>query len=100
MNRAERRKYKQGVPTEELSSIIRREQAALDAQKKAIIGEAVTQFSVAILLVLRDKLGFGRTRAQRFMTDLSDVFDAINEGYINFEEIRHTLSEEMGVEIQ
>lgn len=91
MNRAERRrKSKEGVTDKDLKAI-------QDRAKAIAIRESVRVYSTAVAMVLRDKLGFGQVRIERTLKDISDLADAMNEGYVSVDDCRKTLYEEVGV---
>ena len=92
MNRAEARKYqKQGGMD---ANAVRREIA-----KEKDIGAVVNDYSAALLICLHDKLGFGRTRAQRFALEVEELFDNIRLGLVSMEEIKETVREELDIVI-
>lgn len=50
------------------------------------------------VLVLHDKFGFGKKRLEKFVGEVADTFDSLNEGYINFEDIKATIYDELGID--
>lgn len=50
------------------------------------------------VLVLHDKFGFGKSRLEKFMGEVADTFDSLNESYINFEDIKTTIYDELGID--
>lgn len=60
----------------------------------------VKQYSAAVMLCLKDKLGFGRVRAQRFMNNVEELFDSINQGYLSLEDVIQTVEEELNIRIK
>jgi hypothetical protein len=65
-----------------------------------VIGFTVKQYSAAVMLCLKDKLGFGPVRAQRFMNNVEELFDAINQGYLSLEDVIQTVEEELKITIK
>jgi hypothetical protein len=61
---------------------------------------AVSAYSAAMALCLHDKLGFGPVRAQRFMKQVEELFDSINQGYLTVEDVIKTVEEELGISIK
>lgn len=94
MNRQTRRRLaRQGVKVDEVKRM--QEQAEKDA-----IAFAVEQYSAVVALCLRDKLGFGKVRAQRFMGQVDEMFDSINKGYLTLDDVLETVEEELGIRIR
>lgn len=50
-----------------------------------------------VALCLHDKLGFGHDRTCRFMQDVENLFDSINKGYLNLDDVLKTVEEEIGI---
>lgn len=93
MNREQRRKVsKQKLNHKDLKYITQQE--AIKATEYT-----VKQYSAAVMICLHDKLGFGATRAQRFINDVSDLFDSINQGYLSLDDITRTIEQELGIRI-
>jgi len=69
MNRAKRRSLERLTP-EQLIAI-------LDRERLQATREAVHRYSVAMALVLRDRLGFGKTRIHRFLNYVETLFKDI-----------------------
>ena len=79
------------------------------AQKRGITGRdlrqehfdgirfAVKCYSVAVAMVLHDKLGFGPTRLTRTMSQIQDMFDSIQRNYATIGDLENTLFEECGL---
>jgi len=105
MNRAERRRqglekektitYKHSefkrVVNEKADKVI--EKALLD-----VTTDVVNKTTLAIILVLRDKLGYGKVRAERFIKDYNEVFSDINAGLIDYDDLKSVI-EEIGANI-
>lgn len=105
MNRAEARKYqKQGgmdanAVRREIAKETARLRAEFDTKLKKDIGAVVNDYSAALLICLHDKLGFGRTRAQRFALEVEELFDNIRLGLVSIEEIKEAVREELDIVI-
>ncbi|MDD3039698.1 hypothetical protein [Bacteroides sp.] len=94
MNRETKRKILNGKISEaELTAI-------LDLEIKKAISMTVHRYSVVLALCLHDKLGFGEQRGQRFMKQVKEIFDAVNEGYVDFAEIEETVNKELGIDFR
>ena len=52
------------------------------------------------MLCLKDKLGFGPVRAQRFMNNVEELFDSINQGYLSLDDVIQTVEEELNISIK
>ena len=101
MNREQRRKAARGAGHDMNTAIIT--QAYLDKLKKEATDEAVRRaFSLMLglpVMVLRDKFGFGKVRAERFVDAVLDLYDAFDESYISLEDIHKVLKDELGITI-
>jgi len=73
---------------------------AIKRERERVIPKVVHDMNVAMAMVLHDKLGFGETRLKRFLSDIMDIYDSIERGYINIAEIEKCLLDETGVEIK
>ena len=92
LNRSTRRRLERnGVVVKELESII--EERTRDA-----IDYTVKQYSAVVALCLRDKLGFGTIRTQRFLQDVNEVFDSIIKGYLTLDDVIETVKQELDLE--
>ena len=93
LNRATRRRLERnGVVVKELESII--EERTRDA-----IDYTVRQYSAVVALCLRDKLGFGKQRAQRFMKDVDTMFADISAGRLTLDDVIETVEKELDITI-
>ena len=93
MNRAERRRLaRQGVTDKDIKHLYQR-------TKKESINQTVRFYSLAMAMVLHDKWGFGEIRLKRFLDQTQEMFDAINEGYLDFNDIHKVLLDECKVDI-
>lgn len=74
-------------------------QADILKAKKEATSEAIN-FAWAIMFTcLHDKEGWGRVRLQRLWKEVEDLSDSIAKGYVSVTDLKHTLKEEMGVEL-
>lgn len=70
------------------------EQGRKDAVKQA------TEFSMAVpIMVLRDEFGFGQQRILKFCNKFMELYESIEENYLDIHDIIKTIKEETGVEI-
>lgn len=58
---------------------------------------AVKCYSVAVAMVLHDKLGFGEVRLNRTMEQIQDMFDSIQRDYVKIGDLERALLEECGI---
>ncbi len=58
---------------------------------------AVKCYSVAVAMVLHDKLGFGPMRLNRVMGQIQDMFDSVQKDYVKIGDLEETLREECGI---
>jgi hypothetical protein len=101
LNRAERRRAQKdeikttktyNLRTEELEVIKK------DAALKAI--ETALNMMIALpIMVLHDKFGFGPKRTERLIDEIKKLYDSFDEGYLTIEDIKNTIYEELGIEI-
>ena len=99
MNRAERRRAgaeKEPVYTLRASDIERmKREATRDAARQ------VLALTLGLpVMVLHDKWGFGSKRCERFVEQLTGLYQSYVEGYISLDDVRDTLKEETGCEIK
>ena len=93
MTRAERRRLSKGkINMDELQEIIN------DRVMEAI-AYTVRQYSAVVALCLRDKLGFGKTRAQRFMKEVDTMFGDVMAGYLTLDDVIETVEKELDITI-
>lgn len=73
--------------------------ADIQKAKKDATSEAIS-FAWAIMFTcLHDKEGWGGVRLQRLWKEIEDLSDSISKGYVSVADLKHTLKEEMGVEL-
>lgn len=57
-------------------------------------------YSMAVaLMVLRDKFGFGAKRLEDFIDEAHEMYDSIENEYLDIEDIIQTIEEETGITI-
>lgn len=62
--------------------------------------EQATEFSMAVpIMVLRDEFGFGQQRIIKFAAAFKELYESIDEKYLDLQDILKTIKEETGVEI-
>lgn len=62
--------------------------------------ERATNLSIAVpLMVLRDEFGFGNKRLNQFFDSYLELYDSIDQNYLDIKDILKTLKEETGIEI-
>lgn len=60
----------------------------------AAVHEAVDRYTVAAAYIIHNELGFGKKRTQRLMTKIMTLFDDIEAGLLDFEDLKQVLAEE------
>ena len=68
-------------------------------QARLTANDTVNKYSLAVILCLRDELGFGKKRAQRFMKRLEGEFDDLNAGRISFDDMKEVIKDELDITI-
>ena len=68
------------------------------AKKDATI-EAISIAWAILFTALHDKEGWGKVRLQRLWKEIEELSDSIAKGYVSVTDLKHTLKEEMGVEL-
>lgn len=93
MTRAERRRLSKGkINMVELQEVI-------NDRVMESIAYTVRQYSAVVALCLKDKLGFGKTRAQRFMKDVDTMFGDVMAGYLTLDDVIETVEKELDITI-
>ena len=73
--------------------------ADIQKAKKDATSEAIS-FAWAIMFTcLHDKEGWGKVRLQRLWAEVGELSDSVAKGYVSITDLKHTLKEEMGVEL-
>lgn len=74
------------------------QQGYIQGRDEAI--KKATDFSMAVpIIVLRDEFGFGAKRLEKFIDATHELYDSIDQKYLNLDDIVKTIKEETGVEI-
>lgn len=60
----------------------------------AAVHEAVDRYTVAAAYIIHNELGFGKKRTQRLMGKIMTLFDDIEAGLLDFEDLKQVLAEE------
>ena len=60
----------------------------------AAVHEAVDRYTVAAAYIIHNELGFGKKRTQRLMGKIMTLFDDIEAGLLDFEDLKQVLEEE------
>jgi hypothetical protein len=94
LNRKQRRQVAKQKLTAEDIKILQKQEG------KEATAFAVNAYSAAMALCLHDKLGFGPVRAQRFMKQVEELFDSINQGYLSVEDVIKTVETDLGIQIK
>ena len=73
-----------------------------EAHKKGVaagvyMGNAM--YSVALLLTLRDRLGYGQTRLKRIFNAVQKLFGEIADGEVAYKDLAQTLYDECGINL-
>ena len=93
LNRGAKRSLERnGVVVKELKSII-------GEQTRNAVDSTVRQYSAVLALCLKDKLGFGKQRAQRFMKDVDTMFGDVLAGYLTLDDVIETVEKELDITI-
>lgn len=62
--------------------------------------EKASQYSMAVpIMVLRDEFGFGQKRLDKFLEAYMELFNSIEEGWLDLDDIVETINEETSVTI-
>ena len=67
---------------------------------KSAIDRVSTWSMFAPMMVLRDFFGFGGQRLKKFYMALIDMYDSIDKDYLDLDDIRDTLREEAGIDLE
>lgn len=73
---------------------------AFEDGEKSAIDRASKWSMFAPMMVLRDYFGFGGQRLKKFYENLIDMYDSIDKDYLDLEDIRKTLREEAGIDLE
>ena len=62
--------------------------------------EKASQYSMTVpIMVLRDEFGFGQKRLDKFLESYMELFNSIEEGWLDLDDIVDTINEETNVTI-
>jgi hypothetical protein len=67
---------------------------------KQVLKKLADDYSAVLALCLRDRLGFGRLRAHRFLVGVTQMFEDLNADRLSLEDIKQTIDEELGIKIK
>ena len=84
------------ITSEQLDQI--RQEARRDGMHAGTYA-ANAMYSVAMLMALRDELGFGQTRLAKIFRKTQKLFDEIADGTLDYAELAETLREEAGINV-
>ena len=77
--------------------------AAIMQAKRSAANQAtdnVVKLMLALpVYVLHDKWGFGRTRCERFVEQLLELYEAYQQDYVTIEDLMQVLADEAGVTV-
>lgn len=71
--------------------------ADVQKAKKTAVQEAIRYHNVLTFTVLGDKYGWDYKKLHEFWKHIEDLSDSLNEGYVDFNDLRHVLEEEYQV---
>lgn len=98
MNRAQRRSGQKPVNTQTYTA--GQVQHLLRVEGKRMLEQSVNDYSAVVAWCLLDKLGFKRKRCQRFLTQVSEMFEHIQDDRVSIEDIKKELEEQVNVIIK
>lgn len=101
MNRAERRRNaKAKIKGEKVLQVKRSDLEALyEDALKDVSKKTVPLVLYASLDVLRTKYRFGRKRLKAFAEYVFDIYDGLNRGYVDFDDIAQAIQRETGINL-
>lgn len=71
--------------------------ADVERAKNQATSEAVSYAWAILFTVMRDKFGWGPVRLQRLWDEVNSLSDSIARGYVNVNDLMHTLKKEAGI---
>lgn len=103
-NRKQRRnanKQSAGVKAQMLQSKITEHKvsAVKAATIHTTLNYATEVFMTIFALTLRDELGFGEVRVKRVLNRVEEKFDNVLAGYVNLEDMKEVVKEELNIVI-
>jgi len=107
MNRAEKRRKKQGVkdPVYNIKKseidrmVVEQVQAIREKMTEDIALRVSTMFLAYCYVVLHDQFGYGKKRLLRFREEIDKLADCINEDYVTNSDLVKLCEEEFGLDI-
>lgn len=69
----------------------------LDEQQLLVTRRNVSSYSVALSMVLWDKVGKDKEAIKKIVDEVQQLFDSINKNYVSIEDCKRTLSEEADI---
>lgn len=67
--------------------------------QRDIIAATVEYDTVSWLYMLHEKRGFGKKRLEECLRERNELADAVNEGYLDYFDMKKVLLEDVGVEL-
>ena len=74
--------------------------AQLDKIQADMSRKMTRDYMACLLLVLHDEYGFGNKRLLNVFARVADMAEALNMGLLSFKDIRETLIEEVGIDVE
>ena len=78
---------------------IRKQQIVNRRQADNIIDATYEAFMLLGIMALRDEFEWGSVRVERWIDKVLDLLDSYNKGYISVEDLRITIKDELGIEV-
>ena len=69
----------------------------LKAEVNKAVRQCVLDYSCAVALYTRDKLGFGHDRTRRLLDGVGTIFEDIHHGRLSIEDIKETINKEINI---
>lgn len=92
------KKKKNGLPYETRRKLKTAAKKMVEQEARPIalaaVHEAVDRYTVAVAYIIHNELGFGKKRTQRLMDKIMTLFDDIDNGLLDFEDLKQVLAEE------
>lgn len=70
--------------------------ADLDKARRIATQEAIEWCWALFFTVMRDKHGYGAVRLKRIWRDIENLSDSVTKGYVDLNDLKHTLKTEVG----
>ena len=68
-------------------------------ERQKAIEHAVRHYSLALAMVLMDKWGFRDKNLKTVLLQIGDLYDSMDRGFVNADDIRKTILEEEGLDL-